>query len=405
MRKALCALLLCVVAVSLHAADPLSAPNPDTAFADCTAIYLNTHTHTSLSDATGPGSEPGDVVAANQKTLDGLVLTDHGEHLTEEEWAGERLLATRSTQGGKLCLRGFEVTGTDDLTQFTAKNPAYQHGWGHLIVLNTDTFCGRKRFGNGNPPTFVRTYWEFLDWLGAQAGGMAVFAHPSLYMEEESFGGFAAPRNQRDIDHIVGCELYSHGLDLGDKGLGNGRELRSSNEACFRELLRKGWRVSPYNGGDRHLLPFGGVPTVTGCYVTNRSPSAVIEAMAARRTFATEQPGASIRFVASHGDRSVRMGETLAVSTANTADDVCFHAACVWPQGTVRTISLVFVGKSTVADFEQTSHRLQGASEHWGMLVSYKDWQARPVVCVYAKALLGNGKHAVSAPIWFSTRP
>ena len=215
----------------------LGIPDPVTSYRRFQLAYINTHCHTSFSDAEGPGNSPQEIIDANKNHLDGIILTDHDGHLNYYEWTEEGSLVLRN----RLCLRGLEITGTDELPLTSTKNPAYQHGWGHIIVVNTPSFAGRMIFGNGNPPTIIKTYSDFLSWLAQNPEGMGIFAHPDLYMVEESFNGFAAPPNAIAVKQMAGCELSSH--SLGYSGLGNGKELRSSNEACFRQLLRRGWRI------------------------------------------------------------------------------------------------------------------------------------------------------------------
>ena len=362
-------------------------------------IFINTHTHTAFSDATQPGNDPQKIIDANYRHLDGLFLTDHGEHLNNAEWLKELELATANTRGSKLCLRAEEVTGTDELNQRSSKDPAYQHGWGHVVVVNTDSFVGRRSFGNGQPPKLVDTFQAFLAWLATNPNGMGIFAHPSLYMTEESFEGFAAPPNDPAIKQMVGCELSSHGLTYA--GLGNGKELRSSNEACYRELLRKGWRVGAYMGGDEHIPPYGTTNAVTGMYVAERTQRGILEAMAARRTFATEEPGSLIALIGQSDIGTAIIGETL----TTTQGDNIFHVRCRSKNAGVDLLSLVFLStKDAFYDIEIKSQQFSGKDEHWGTVVSNNDLEQKNIFAVYAKARLRNGRNLLSSPIWLQTR-
>lgn len=372
----------------------LGIPDPTVSFRRFQLIYGNTHSHTSFSDAEGPGNSPQKIINANQGHLDGIILTDHAEHLNNNEWIEEGRIA----QNNKLCLRGFEITGTDELALTSTKNPAYQHGWGHIIVVNTPSFAGRMIFGDGNPPKITKTFNDFLAWLASNPEGMGIFAHPDLYMIEESFNGFAAPPNITTIDRMVGCELSSHGLKY--SGLDNGKELRSSNEACYRQLLRRGWRVGAYMGGDEHLPPYGKAKTVTGFYLTELSSAGMLEAMRTRRTFATEDPTASISIVGQSQSDTVIMGETLDISNAENI----FHVRCKSAKSNVGNISLVFVStKDAFYDSEITSQLLTNRDEHWGTITPADHINKYNFCCVYGKAKLKNGKQLISSPIWLRT--
>lgn len=393
MRPTFAILLLYLIGAVVSAPQPIEVPDPASYYQPFQLVRLNTHTHTHHSDATGPGSTLTAVIDANCRRFDGLILTDHGEHLTPAEW---RTQSAISASPGKLVLRGFEATGTGEV-RGTNLNPAYQHGWGHVIVTNTADFTGTRTAGNGMPPVLCATFTDFKAWLSRQPGSMGIFAHPSLYMAEESFDGFAAPTNEQEADQFVGCELGSHSVRY--TGLGNGLDLRSSNEACYRQLLRRGWRVSPYMGGDEHTPPYGTATTITGLFVDERTTNGVLEAMRNRRTFATEEPGAQIQLIAAT-DVTVLMGGEL-----NITHECTIHARCVTHSSTVQSITLVFVSKrGAFYDVIQQSQPLKLRDEHWGTIVSRYDISDREMCAVYTKARLKNGRELVSAPIWLTTR-
>ncbi|MEK7184032.1 MAG: CehA/McbA family metallohydrolase [Patescibacteria group bacterium] len=368
--------------------------DPAQAYQQYQWIKVNTHSHSSDSDAIGIGSDPTQIVTQNLKHFDAVILTDHGGHLTWTEWLEQLALAMHYVVG-KVCLRGFEVTGTEELSNTSTKDPAYQHGWGHLLVVNTSNYTDRRTFGNGQPPQILETFTQCKDWL-IQQGGLAIFAHPSLYMIEESFDGFAPPRNHAEITHMVGCELGAHSLRF--VGLGDGVTLRSSNEACFRKLLRAGWHVGAYNGGDEHIPPFGNTNTVTGMWVKTLTADGIFEAMRARRTFASEEPRAMIQLTATSSDRTAIMGETL-----NVEQELIVHARCLSDTSAVSRIDLVFLSsKEALQDVVQTSQPLHEKDEHWGTIVNQQDLHDHNIILVYAKAQLTNGRSLVSSPIWIN---
>lgn len=393
MHRIRCIVCLFVAAIVGISSEPLRVPNPHQYYQHLQVIYLNTHVHTDHSDATGPGSSLTSVIAKNCQQFDGLFLTDHGEHLTQQEWHEQ----ATATYAGKLIVPGIEVTGTGAKAT-NNKNPAHQPGWGHVIAIGTTTFTGTRSWGNGSPPTICKTFAEFKAWLALQASGMAVFAHPSLYMVEQSFDGFAAPANEREVEQFVGCELCSHSVRY--TGLGDGTTLRSSNEACYRQLLRQGWRIGAYMGGDEHTPPYGDSTTVTGFYLRERTIGGVVEAMGSRRTFATEEPRAAIQLVAT-GETTAIMGEDLTV-----ADECVIHARCTTQSSTVERITLVAISRrGAFYDVIQKSQQLHRQDEHWGIIISREDLESRSICAAYTKAHLANGRDVVSSPIWITTRP
>jgi len=382
-------------------AQPLVAPNPKNCYAKYTVKYFNGHSHSVDSD--GPAT-PQRVIEQNLKTLDAIALTDHGRSITQEEWLNQEQLC--KSFSGKIAIRGFELTGTPEYRKpdgsFTI-NPAQTAGWGHIVVLNTSQFAGVGQ-GDGEPLTTLETYNDALQWLATQKDALGIFAHPELYMTETSFDGYAPPppdiRNLI-IPRMVGCELNSAGLI--ENGLVNDDEpfeLRSSNEACFRALLRSGWRLCAMMGGDQHTAPVGNIQTVTGCYVENElAGESLIDSLQARKTFATEVPGSSIYMIAfdNFAPKPKLVGESihLVSNKLNCAVEVDGGPA------KLEEVTFVLVAKNKAND-QEISTKVDSLPR-WGIELERKELKEKQILCVYAKATLKKGmskKHIVASPIW-----
>lgn len=392
-------MLLCVW---LSAAEERLVPDPDASFERFMLVYANLHSHTDYSDARSldPSDRfnpatPEHVVQANLDRNEVLALTDHGEHLSSDEWVRQGELATQRYTSNRVLLRGFELTGTEEPPSLDAKiNTKLIPGWGHLIILSSTEYCGTKRIGNGNPPVLIRSYQEALDWLGANEQALGIFAHPDLY-SVNSFNGYGPPPNARAVDQMVGCELATHGII--ERTLGNGKDLASSNEACFRRLLANGWKLGAVMSGDEHTPIFGDAPTVTGLYVDQATSRGVVEALRYRRIFATTDRRASIKLIA-QADHVALMGETLKLGQ----EDVLFHAVCE-SSASVSSIRLEFVAQYPAgAGFRLSSQSLHTHKANFGTVKPSDFLRSQSIVAVYAAAHLVNGGELVSSPVFLS---
>lgn len=393
MRNNIVSLLLLFFLFLNRASAQELVPNIDQVFEGFSSYTFNDHAHTNCSD--GELAPLEEVVEANlSTTAQILALTDHSEQLSRADW---QIQGNLSRQRWNL-LRGFELTGTE-IDNFTKLFQPYNTpGWGHVLVYRTNVTTASRISDDGEPPSLSESYDEALAWLENHPQALAVFAHPSLYRTETSFGGFKKPPSDRLIRQFFGCELSAHGFPESYVGLGDVRDgLRSSNEACLRELLRKGWRVAPTMGGDQHRPPYGNVTTLTGLWLKEpiSSSLSVYEAMEARRCFATEDPRARIKFIAFQGDKVVMMGQGLSPATGPVMVKCKVEGVAV--------IRITLVGISQIGldfDFETVSQDLENERQFFGDDISLNLLRNARIVCIYAKAELANGKHIVSAPIW-----
>ncbi|MBI2589737.1 hypothetical protein HYW32_01780 [Candidatus Berkelbacteria bacterium] len=426
MKKIIVVVLAIFLLRGLITAEPL-VPEPQEEFQDYRLVYANLHTHTRFSDAKSdlPGvvatkidrdlAAPDQVINANLKRFDGMALTDHAEHLSDWEWAQQAQFTREYSTDGKVLLRGFELTGTPEPENLLQKLPQYNPGWGHILVFDTERRVAARQEGDGNSPILPNesNFISPLTWMANEPGAVGIFAHPELYMTErggieQTFNGFkACPDDLPGArEKMVACELSSHGPEY--TGLGDGKELRSSNEACYRELLRNKWRVGAVMSGDEHFPPYGNAETVAGLFVKDRTESGILEALRARRVFGTELPGAVIYLIVSAPKRGITwtMGQTIPL-TADFEPDESFivNAVALPPKGKVESISIVVVAPRLESDRIYTSPPLNGEADNLGDIPTVGEIRTQGVCCVYAKATfrlaLGLRKDIISSPIWF----
>ena len=208
------------------------------------------HSHSTYSDGSGPPRYAYAVARANG--LHFLALTDHGHDLTDVRWADILAQAEAATvEGAFVALRGFEWTGREV---------------GHINVYGTAGYVSR------DDPSYD-TLSEFYAWLAAQPGVIAQFNHP---FPDSDFNDFAY---HPAADAVI---------VLQEVGNGSGVQYRSFEEAYLRSLYA-GWHVGATNNGDTETPDWGAdTPHRTGVVVPALTKENVLEALRARRTFATE---------------------------------------------------------------------------------------------------------------------
>ena len=139
-------------------------------------IFYDGHMHTVFSDGSGTVS---DVVAtAKSRGLDAVIITDHSEDLTGDEWnwlVGNCSLHTDETF---LCLPGFEMTGSESVLMRD-----------HVVVYNvsspfvTDELVASEVWPSpfnpdGTGPLAPENITKWVDFVHSE-GGIAVHVHPS----------------------------------------------------------------------------------------------------------------------------------------------------------------------------------------------------------------------------------
>lgn len=381
----------------------------------CSPLFGDTHMHSNFSDGF---NKPEWILKEAVRQQDFAILTDHAEQLSLAEGNKLQQLAEKLQSSGKLVGIDSEWTGTPEYKDeqgHETHNPAKTAGYGHMLVYGSDAVIGQGMKKGGEPTLIAPTFARFLSVVQQAArGSMTVFAHPSLYRTETSFDvnddgqGFDEPPNPELIEGAVGCELSSHtlGATEGYRGPGDGHELKSSNEACYRLLLRRGWQVAPFMSTDRHEVLYRPGPW-TVVFAQERTIESVYDAFYDRRTCASEERGVSLAMVLSTEDRTIYpMGSEIPIANLGIMPTLYFSLRN--KQGEpVRAKALgtviVFAEREEVGgslkEWTNVPQRLRLSEGEDALFLGHLI--AQKAVCVYAKATLSNGKQLISAPVFF----
>ncbi len=396
----------------------------------------NLHSHTKYSDG-WPGSSDspaGAYQAARDGGLDVLAVTDHGEQLSTGEWGSVVRDAEVETTGNFVALPGFEWThtfvfGTDWLPWLDPSGLAIS-GEGHINVLGASSRVGAYDKDMDSSSAVKGALSEFYAWLAVDAKGIgsgevvAQFNHPSLYDHSEHFDDMVGPRTAEARQIVSLMELGSFGLWYEGKADGNGAgDPRDDNEYWYRRALRNGWRVAPTNGGDNHHggYAFGTNPPVnTGIFAppfpagatVQERQSAILKALRARRTFASEDRDARMVLTAEANvaPQPWWMGQaiglpastaiTLRVQASDQTDPIA-KVELITPGGTV--LNSLYGSRMdgwTSVNANQFDRTLQLTSDEIVALYPYRT--AYDEVCIYARVTESDGQLLYAAPIWIS---
>ena len=243
-----------------------------------TLVHADLHNHSLMSD--GGGKPELAFASMREGGLDVAALTDHTtlngiRGLTPADWAKTgRLADAADDHGHYTALRGFEWS-----------HPLL----GHVNVWFTGDFTDLGTSG---------TVGKLFDWI-RRNGGVSSFNHPGR--ELGRFNEFAY--DPKMSDQMVGLEMFNQREDFLFDGWHDGRT--SPLNTC----LNAGWRtglsgVTDEHGDDWGLSEGKGR---TGLWVADNTRNGVLEAMRARRFFATRVSGFRLDALAA----GVRMGGSL----------------------------------------------------------------------------------------------
>lgn len=251
-----------------------------------TLVHADLHNHTLMSD--GDGDPARAFASMREAGLDVAALTDHAtlfgiEGISRSEWNRTGQLADAANDPGRYtAIRGFE--------------------WSHPLLGHVNVWYTGDFADLGRASSMSRLY----DWIGGTAG-ISGFNHPGR--EVLRFSEFAYDARLRE--QMVGLEMFNRTDDyLFDGWPGQSSPLN----AC----LNAGWRTGLTGVTDEHGTDWGFPEGKgrTGLWVAENTRAGVLEAMRARRFFATRVSGLRLDATAA----GVRMGGTLPV----TRGDVTF---------------------------------------------------------------------------------
>ena len=276
---------------------------------------LHTHSHASAGtyapfDHNNSPEAPDLVTEAAGYHLDFLAITDHAEAVTRQEWDANATAAAHAP-AGLLAMRGFEWTHVTATFQGEHVNV-----FGTVEQVKASQEEGVEACGNTLPTTPQLYNWLTTAQSLYDAPVVAQFNH--LAMPGPHFSDFAPPPSSTVRDIVALAELAVtrprtppqrvEPLALTWKPFPfNIRD----GEVLWRRALEHGWRVAPTLNADNDgcFEPSArrfhtGIFLEPGAAVTRQS---VLKALAARRTFASQDADAEIqlwydeRFMGSEG--------------------------------------------------------------------------------------------------------
>ncbi|MCX5970984.1 MAG: CehA/McbA family metallohydrolase [Coprothermobacterota bacterium] len=204
------------------------------------------HAHTSYSDGEGTPAQAF-AYARDSAGLDFLALTDHGELLSDSEWADTYSQAdTFTSTGAFAALAGFEWT---------------DYSKGHICVLGSQDYASYLNWQ-------TNTLGKFYTWLEQRPQALGIFAHPK-------------PTNFDDFAFRSGVSAQMALLEVAN--------VEKNFEPGFLTALSKGWRVAAVAAQDNHHPDWGDASgQIAGIWAPSLTPSALLEAIRARRTFSSD---------------------------------------------------------------------------------------------------------------------
>ena len=285
-------------------------------------VHADLHNHTVMSDGDG---DPALAFASMRSAgLDVAALTDHTTlfgigGLSRSEWDRTGALANAADDPGNYtAIRGFE--------------------WSHPLLGHVNVWFTNGFTDLGGSSNMGGLY----NWITGN-GGIASFNHPGR--EIARFGDFSYSAAARDA--MVSLEMFNRGDDYLFDGWSDGRT--SALNAC----LNAGWRTGLSGVSDEHGTDWGFPEGKgrTGLWVTQNTRAGVLEAMRARRFFATRVSG--LRVDATAND--VRMGGVLPLARGDVRFALDLDRGPDWSGKPVRIQVLrPGVAAPTVADVIDT---------------------------------------------------
>ena len=255
--------------------------NPDLGF---NAYFGNLHSHTSYSDGVQTPTDAYNYARNTAQTpLDFLAVTDHN-HTTAgmslpNYSQGLSQAAAANSDGNFVAIYGQEwgLATNGHVNIFEAP---VLFGWDagnyDVFVAQTD-YAGLYTAALANPPP---SYPVILEWC-----------HPAT----GDFNSFQVTNDGRAVVHLM-CLVNGPSMSTAtdESDIGN-----TNFDGAFNEALRTGYRVSPTGDQDNHFATWGASSeSRTGVLANAKTKSAILSAMAARRTYATQDHNAVVKFSA-----------------------------------------------------------------------------------------------------------
>lgn len=187
---------------------------------------------------------------------------------TDEHWLATKLQAAKASTSNFVALRGYE---------FSRNVNKDNGGLGHMNVLNSADWNSAYAPGH--------TFNWLYDWLTPQSNVVAMFNHPARpgIFKVKNFNNYAGRTKARnEVVRLV--EIWNSGEKMG-------------YVPTVKKIWALGWKVAPTAGTDVHG-PFGvdKKRLRTGILAESLTPQGVMEALKARRVYATLEPTLHLEF-------------------------------------------------------------------------------------------------------------
>lgn len=328
------------------------------------AYHGDLHNHTSYSDGSLTAAQAYAIGKA--AGFDFMAVTDHSYAVDDTEWADMLTAANNATIPGEfVALRGVEYT---------------QGAEGHINVINTVRHPVRTNTGcafcdytpNLEKGQTVDGFYNWLTFTGTVGlngeATIAQFNHPGwINFNDWTYHPEVSPT-----------------MKLEEVGNGSGTSYVFSEDEYIRSL-DYGWKLGATNNADTHS-PFWGTNTDhrTGAWLAALTKSDLLEALKARRTFATEDKNYALKFKGN--------GAWLGSEIPNTGS-IAFDISGFDPdaEGSASAVvQLISFGGQVVTETHTTS------TFSWQPIVPV----APGVHYFYVKVTQADGDRIVSSPIW-----
>ena len=321
------------------------------------------HNHTSYSDGSGT---PAQALAAGEAAgFDFMAISDHSYAISDSEWADTLSAVEAATDESFVALRGFEYT---------------QGAEGHINVWNSTRHATRTNVAgctmcdytpNLESGVTVRGFYEWLvstDNVGVDASGTIMqFNHPGWI-------NFNDWKYHPEVSGIARLE---------EVGNGSGTSYVFSEEEFIRSL-DYGWKLGATNNADTHSTQWGtNTDHRTGVLMPELTKNALLEALRARRTFASEDKNFNLGMKAN----GAWMGSEIANSGTIT-----FDITGLDPDGELPAlVELITDQGKTLESTVPTA-----ASFTWQPQINV----STGVHYFYVKVTQADGDKIVTSPVW-----
>ena len=332
--------------------------NPDPAKKEIYRIFLgNTHAHCKYSgdaNQTDENSVEKHFLSAKSNGYDFYCITDHSQYetFTPQAWDHMQSAADAVTDASFVAIRGYEHSENN--------GPGAK---GHMNVYNSTTYLNALAAG------IDLAY--FHNWLAETANTNVIVSmnHPKT----DQYGNFAC-HNEQARRHIALIELI------------NGTNCHYDS---FLAALSKGWKVSPVAGCDNHTTePIAKWQPRTGVAAKRLTRTAILDAMAAGRTYATYDKNLKLLYYVNN--------HVMGSEIRTTANTLTFEIDISDPDisdasNRITRIEIVDEENRVVASETFSEHRV-----HWEKSVPRKDRY------YYLKVynLSSDAPVAYTAPVW-----